>query len=154
MLRRPHMGVTSLPSLASRHRLRPCRRTTRKGNGIMPKQSMGVNPSGDKERDDVVELAYNLWRARGFHDGSPEKDLLTAIGNVGRKNFWPVFSGPRRPRREGQANLPGIETATTSVPSVAKSGRRNNRIFTVRKEVNRNEKATYNRKNAYYQSRN
>jgi hypothetical protein len=31
---------------------------------------------------DVVDLAYNLWLARGFRGGSPEEDLLAALRGI------------------------------------------------------------------------
>jgi hypothetical protein len=31
---------------------------------------------------EVVDLAYNLWLARGFRGGSPEEDLLDAAREI------------------------------------------------------------------------
>ena len=36
---------------------------------------------------DVVDLAYDLWLARGFRGGSPEEDLLDAVRQVKGQSF-------------------------------------------------------------------
>ncbi|MGA2040469.1 MAG: DUF2934 domain-containing protein [Bryobacteraceae bacterium] len=36
---------------------------------------------------EVVDLAYNLWLARGFQGGSPEEDLLAAARELRGKAF-------------------------------------------------------------------
>lgn len=36
---------------------------------------------------DVVDLAFNLWLARGFRGGSPEEDLLTAVREMRGRAF-------------------------------------------------------------------
>jgi len=47
-----------------------------------------------RDPEDVVELAYNLWLARGFHSGSPEEDLLTATRMLGGETSG-LFSVPK-----------------------------------------------------------
>ena len=47
----------------------------------MPKQSLGVIPIR-RDRgldDDAVDLAYALWLASGFRNGSAEENLSTAL---------------------------------------------------------------------------
>jgi len=36
---------------------------------------------------EIVDLAYDLWLARGFRGGSPEEDLLAAVRQENRKAF-------------------------------------------------------------------
>jgi hypothetical protein len=43
-------------------------------------------PVSETDRE-VVDLAYNLWLARGFRGGSPEEDLLAAVREIRGKAF-------------------------------------------------------------------
>lgn len=36
---------------------------------------------------EIVDLAYDLWLARGFRGGSPEEDLLAAVRQINGKEF-------------------------------------------------------------------
>lgn len=63
-----------------------------RGNNTMAKHSASVIPirqdipRSQTDRE-VVDLAYDLWLARGFRGGSPEEDLLTAVREVKGKTF-------------------------------------------------------------------
>jgi hypothetical protein len=58
----------------------------------VPKQRAAVVPArqgalvSDSDRE-VVDLAYDLWLARGFRGGSPEEDLLAAVRQVKGTRF-------------------------------------------------------------------
>ena len=64
----------------------------------MPSQSVGViSIRRDRDRNnDVADLAYLLWLARGFRGGSPEADLLTAVQELRAKTPAGLFLVPRR----------------------------------------------------------
>jgi len=67
----------------------------------MPSQSIGViSIRSDSDRnDEVADLAYVLWLARAFRGGSPERDLLAAVGKEGGNTSAGMFLvAKRRPK--------------------------------------------------------
>jgi hypothetical protein len=64
----------------------------------VPSQSVGViSIRRDSDRDnEVADLAYLLWLARGFRGGSPEEDLLTAVRKLRAKKSPRLFLVPKR----------------------------------------------------------
>jgi hypothetical protein len=69
--------------------------------GAMPKQNPRVIPIrrdilASGEDRDAVDLAFKLWLARGFRDGSPEEDLFTAVRQLRRITTAGLFLVPKR----------------------------------------------------------
>ena len=64
-----------------------------RNQNVVPIRSDSIVADGDQE---VVELAYRLWLARGFRGGSPEEDLLTALREVRGKTSALLFLVPKR----------------------------------------------------------
>jgi hypothetical protein len=64
----------------------------------MPSQSITVISSRrDSDRnDDVVDLAYIFWLARGVRGGSPAEDVSTALRKFRAKTSAGLFLVPKR----------------------------------------------------------
>ncbi|MBZ5581433.1 MAG: DUF2934 domain-containing protein [Acidobacteriia bacterium] len=67
----------------------------------MPKQNVTVlsirrDPLASDADEEIAEIAYDLWLARGFRGGSPEEDLLTAVRVVREEPWAGLFLVPRR----------------------------------------------------------
>ena len=95
---RPDMGVTNLFP-PSRKQSRPCATPRphykRKEPDEMPRHTTRTVAS-----DENSALAYKLWLARCFRDGSPEEDLFRAICVNSMKPGG--SSRPRQPNTQGR----------------------------------------------------
>jgi len=63
-----------------------------RNQNVIPIRPVSIVPDGDQE---VVDLAYRLWLARGFRGGSPEEDLLAALREVRGKTSAVLFLVPK-----------------------------------------------------------
>jgi len=53
---------------------------------------------------EIAALAYKLWLARGFQDGSPQEDWLRAKREIFQRRFSAMAAGiPRTPKRRASS---------------------------------------------------
>ena len=67
--------------------------------GTMPKLDIAVIPIRRETRrsdQEIADLAFTLWLARGFRHGSPEADLSTALRMLRGQTTAGLFVVPKR----------------------------------------------------------